>query len=205
MSAQVFVGVRAEATARRRSEILEAALACFTEKGYGATTMADVRRASGASIGSIYHHFSSKEELAAALYVEGLRDYQRGVVAVLHEHPDAEAGVRALVRHHLGWVAANPDLARYLLSSREAEVAEATSGPLRELNRAFFAEIEAWLEPHRDAGRIRRLPFDVHHAILIGPSQELARLWLAGRTTSDLDAAAAGHLAAAAWNALKGA
>jgi hypothetical protein len=101
-------------------------------------------------------------------------------------------------------VAANPDLARYLLSSREAEVAEATRGPLRELNRAFFGEIEAWLEPHRDAGRIRRLPFDVHHAILIGPSQELARLWLAGRTTSDLEAAA-GYLAAAAWNALKGA
>ena len=31
-----------------------------------------------ASIGSIYHHFRSKEQLAAALYVEGLRDYQEG-------------------------------------------------------------------------------------------------------------------------------
>jgi AcrR family transcriptional regulator len=195
---------RAQATALRRSQILDAALACFTAKGYAATTMADVRRASGASIGSIYHHFASKEELAAALYVEGLRDYQRGAAAVLREHPGAEEGTRALVQHHLGWVTANPDLAQYLMSSREAEVVLATRGPLRELNRAFFGEIEAWLEAHRAAGRIRPLPFDVHHAILIGPCQELARLWLAGRTTTDLEVAA-GELAAAAWNALKGA
>ena len=197
-------GSRAEATARRRAQILDAALACFTQKGYAATTMADVRTASGASIGSIYHHFASKEELAAALHLEGLRDYQRGVTAVLRAHEDAEAGIRAIVRHHLHWVAANADLARYLLTSREAEVVLATGGPLREMNRAFFGEIEAWLEPHRAAGRIRRLPFDVHHAILIGPSQELARHWLAGRATSDLQAVS-GQLAAAAWNALKGA
>lgn len=204
MEEQATAGARATATARRRSQILDAALACFTERGFAATTMADVRHASGASIGSIYHHFASKEELAAALYLDGLRDYQSGFSAVLREHPDAEAGTRALVRHHLNWVAANPDLARYLLSSREAEVVLATRGPLRDMNRAFFGEIEAWLEPHRAAGRLRRLPFDVYHAILIGPSQELARLWLAGRTTTEIELAAE-ELAAAAWNALKGA
>lgn len=194
---------RSASTARRRAQILDAALKCFTEKGFTATKMADVQLVSGASIGSIYHHFSSKEELAAALYVEGLRDYQDGVVAVLRENPGAEEGVRGMVRHHLRWVQSKPDLARYLLSSREAEVVLATRGPLRELNRTFFGEVEAWLEPHRDAGRIRRLPFDVHHAILIGPAQELARLWLSGRTATDLEFAA-GQLAAAAWNALRG-
>ena len=195
---------RATATARRRAEILDAALACFTEKGFTATTMADVKHASGASIGSIYHHFASKEELAAALYVEGLRDYQEGVVAVLRENPGAEEGIRGMVRHHLRWVKSKPELARYLLSSREAEVVLATRGPLRELNRTFFGEVEGWLEPHREAARLRRLPFDVHHAILIGPAQELARLWLAGRTSTDLEFAAR-ELATAAWNALKGA
>jgi len=40
--------------------------------------MADIRVRARASIGSIYHHFRSKEQLAAALYVEGLRDYQEG-------------------------------------------------------------------------------------------------------------------------------
>ena len=49
---------------------MNAALELFVTKGFLATTMDDVRRRSGASIGSIYHHFGSKEDLAAALYVE---------------------------------------------------------------------------------------------------------------------------------------
>ena len=37
----------------RRESILEAALSCFLEKGYIATTINDIREASGATTGSI--------------------------------------------------------------------------------------------------------------------------------------------------------
>ena len=57
--------------ASRRQAILDAALACFTNKGFTETTMEDIRIRSGASTGSIYHHFSNKEMLARALYLEG--------------------------------------------------------------------------------------------------------------------------------------
>ncbi|MEX2194569.1 MAG: TetR/AcrR family transcriptional regulator [Thermoleophilaceae bacterium] len=194
---------RASATAGRRDAILRAALQCFTERGYGATTMAQVGRRSGASIGSMYHHFGGKEQLAAALYVEGMHDYQRGAAAALAQSPGAEGGVRALVRHHVAWVVEDPRRARFLLGSRPAEVAEATAGPLRGMNRAFFRAVRAWLDPHVESGRIRGLPFEVHYAVLLGPSQELARLWLAGRTDTDPESAAE-HLARAAWNAVKG-
>lgn len=195
--------VRASATATRREAILGAALECFTERGYAASSMAEVGRRAGASIGSIYHQFAGKEDLAAALYVDGMRHYQEGAAALLAEAPGAEDGVRALVHHHVAWVVEHPRRARYLLGSRPAEVAEATRGPLRRINRGFFRAVRAWLDPHVEAGRIRRLPFDVHHAVLLGPSQELARIWLAGRADTDLEAAAA-DLADAAWNALKG-
>lgn len=187
----------------RRDAILAAALECFAERGYAATGMADIRRRSGASIGSIYHHFGGKEEIAAALYVDAMRHYQQGAAAVLEPRPGAEEGVRALVHHHLEWVAEDPRRAQWLLGSRPPEVAEATRDPLRRLNRRFFAVVRGWLEPHVGARRIRRLPFDVTHAVLLGPSQELARIWLAGRTEIDLEEAA-GALADAAWNALRG-
>jgi AcrR family transcriptional regulator len=194
---------RASTTAGRREAILTAALECFTERGYAATSMAEVGRRSGASIGSIYHHFEGKEGVAAALYVDGLRTYQDGVVALLAGSPGAEEGTRAVVHHHVAWVAEDPARARYLLGSRPAEVAEATRGPLRRMNRRFFRAVRGWLDPHVQAGRIRSLPFDVHHAVLLGPSQELARIWLAGRADTDLESAAA-DLADAAWNALRG-
>lgn len=97
--------------ADRRRDILDAALACFVDKGLVATTIEEIRLAAGASIGSLYHHFDSKDDLATALYVEGLRDYQEGAVAELHAHPGAEEGVKAAVVYHLRWVMCHHDLA----------------------------------------------------------------------------------------------
>jgi AcrR family transcriptional regulator len=192
------------ATATRtttRDAVLAAALACFTERGFTATTVADIRERSGASVGSIYHHFGGKEQIAATLYVEGLDDYQRGLLATLRRHPGAEEGVRAFVRHHLRWVAANPQLARFLSDRRETELVEVTAGRVRELNRASFAEIGDWYRRHVDAGLLRGVPFDLLHAIVLGPAQELSRHWLAGDTSLSLTTAERA-LADAAWRAL---
>ncbi len=51
----------------RREQILLAALQCFGEKGYHASTMDDLVRESGLSKGSLYWHFRSKEEVFLAL------------------------------------------------------------------------------------------------------------------------------------------
>lgn len=51
-------------TPARRATILKAALGCFIGQGVEATTIDDIRRASGSSIGSLYHHFGNKEGIA---------------------------------------------------------------------------------------------------------------------------------------------
>src|SRR5919199_2136738 len=91
----------------RRADILDAALLVFTRRGYHRATIEEIRAVSGASTGSIYHHFGGKEQLAAALYVEGLRDYQERFLAVLRAGAGAEATVRGIVTGHLRWVADN--------------------------------------------------------------------------------------------------
>jgi len=50
----------------RREQITAAALACFAEKGFQKTSMADIIQASGLSAGAIYLHFASKQEIALA-------------------------------------------------------------------------------------------------------------------------------------------
>ena len=54
---------------RTRERILESALWLFAERGYEATTMRDVARGAGASLGLAYRYFASKEEFALALYL----------------------------------------------------------------------------------------------------------------------------------------
>jgi AcrR family transcriptional regulator len=187
----------------RREAILGAALETFSEHGYDAATIAEVCRRSGASVGSVYHHFEGKEGLAAALFAAGLGAYQRGFLAALDSHPgDAEGGVREVVRHHLHWVQENPDLARWLLAGRRADVRLAGDATVRELNRHAFARAREWIARQVDAGRLRALPRDVYYPVLIGPAQELCRAWLRGDVTT-APAACAENLADAAWAALR--
>src|SRR5919201_2430698 len=134
-------GIRATATDARRNAILDAALPLFVKQGYAGTGIGDIRRASGASVGSIYHHFGGKEGVAAALYIEALRDYQNSLLALVAARPKAREGIEGFVRHHLHWVATHPDEARYLLSMRPAEVMLAYRKEVRAMNKTFFREV----------------------------------------------------------------
>ena len=49
--------------ATRRDELLELAAAMFAERGLRATTVRDIADSAGILSGSLYHHFSSKEEM----------------------------------------------------------------------------------------------------------------------------------------------
>jgi AcrR family transcriptional regulator len=185
----------------RRRAILEAALDRFVEAGVAATTIDDIRRASGASVGSIYHRFADKEAIAAAVYADGIARYQDAFLAELRRHASAEAGIRATVARHLRWNADNRRLAWFLHHEREtADVDD----ELRTLNRDAFAEVRAWLAPHVHYGAIRDLDATVQYALWLGPSQEYCRHWLAGRARRS-PRAVAPELGEAAWNALKGA
>ena len=183
--------------------ILMAALECFNTRGVAGTTIAEIRAKAGASVGSIYHHFGSKEAIAAALYLEGLREYQRGFVERVRRHRTAEAGIKAAVGYHLAWVRSHQAWARYLLHTREAAFLTDAEDDIRKLNRAFFADVDAWGTPHVEAGALARLPSPLFFAILLGPAQLYARHWLAGRTDLPPERAR-GVLGSAAWNALRG-
>ena len=58
--------------AARRAQIIEAAIDCFLEHGYTNTSMSDIIKASGLSSGSIYSHFSGKEDILATAINERL-------------------------------------------------------------------------------------------------------------------------------------
>ena len=57
---------------------------------------------------------------------------------------------------------------------------------LRELNRAFFGGIAAWVEPHSRRGALRPFAVDMYAALVLGPSQEFARHWLAATRPTDV-------------------
>ncbi|MFZ5564949.1 MAG: TetR/AcrR family transcriptional regulator [Thermodesulfobacteriota bacterium] len=186
---------------RRQRQIIDAALACFTEKGFPATGIADICKKAGASTGSVYHHFKSKGKLAAAIYLEGIRDYQTGMIDALSKETTARGGIFAIVHYHLTWVESHPEWARFLFQKRHAEYMDDTEDRLKQLNAAFAKSMSAWFAKHIESGDIRPLPRDVFIALLLGPCQEFARMAVSGYAKTDVTAAA-GKMAAAIWAGL---
>ncbi len=170
----------------RKDDILQAALACFSEQGVDATTIEMIRDRSGASIGSLYHHFGNKERIIAALYLEGVSGYARLLEAGFAKVDSAEGCIKLLVACYVDWVLANPDWARFILHSRGRVEASELGEQLRETNRLHHGRIEELMRPYREQGAYRAMPRDCFVSVVIGPVQDFTRNWLAGRTRTSL-------------------
>ena len=183
-------------------QIVLAALACFVEMGFVKTAIEDIRVRSKSSNGSIYHHFKSKDQLAAAVYLEGIIDYQDGMVAELEKSSGPREGIHSIVRYHLNWVKANPDWARFLFSMRYEDFMKSAEGAIEERNKVFAEGLSKRFKLHIKEGRLRRLSPVLYISLILGPCQEYARHWLAGLSGADLDFAI-NEIAEAAWQALR--
>jgi AcrR family transcriptional regulator len=132
----------------RVAALLEAAAACFVEKGYEATTMTEVAARAGASIGSLYQFFPTKEVLAQAL----LEQYSQAVYTELGK----------LAEQSVPWSTAElaEQLCVFLVTFRKrhpafvmlVESAQAPAADGMAIRRRVRAEIQALLArraPHR--------------------------------------------------------
>ena len=104
------------ATQRR---ILDAATEVFATRGFSAATMADVVAGSGASIGSIYHHFGGKNELFLAIFEQMANAVDRHIERAMEQEGE-DADPRRIfelhVRAYLEAMWENRRLARVLTS-----------------------------------------------------------------------------------------
>jgi AcrR family transcriptional regulator len=192
-------GMRARATEKRRADILAAALECFRKEGVSATTIEDIRQASGASIGSIYHHFSSKEEIIEALHSDAMARYEQRFFEHLHSG-DPQEGLRRAIGFHFKWTQQLPVLAGLGLERSLAEPSVSSEGIAHAYSR-FEARLLAWLDALKEQGTVRPMAPDIYVAIIMGPCIELSRHLIAGRIA--INRRALNELADAIWQALR--
>lgn len=165
----------------RKQEILQAALHCFLKRGVEATSIDDIRLQCNASVGSIYHHFGNKEGIAAALFLKATSDHSQRLLANLAAAESAEAGIRSIVGNYIDWVGEHPDLARFLFLARTAISRSEHGERLDKARQDHFAEIFRWFDGCLARGELRVLPREVYPALILGPTQDYCRAWLAGR------------------------
>lgn len=77
----------------RRAHIIDAALACFLEKGFNQTGIRDIAKRAEISLGNLYNHFPSKK--AVLIEIASMEDEDiDGFLELLSDHDDHEQTLR---------------------------------------------------------------------------------------------------------------
>ncbi len=138
---------------RTRARILDAAAAVFREQGYAAR-LSDIAERAGIQTGSLYYHFSSREELVAEILrlgIENAWDHVRAAVDALP--PDAAPLDRLAVAIRAHTMAVL-ELSDYASAQTRivGQVPPALASAHRREQRAYGEYWNDLLEAARDAG-----------------------------------------------------
>ena len=113
---------------RSREEILEAAEALMSAKGYAATSISDLAKASGLPASSIYWHFGSKSGVLGAVMERGAqRFFDDPTLAQGSDDPEPRHRLAVLLGNSAEIIAAHPQFLRLfmlLLLGSEGEHAQ---------------------------------------------------------------------------------
>jgi AcrR family transcriptional regulator len=86
----------------RSQQILDAAVAVFSQKGYHTANVSDVAAKAGVSQGTIYWYFESKEELLTAALLSYSEGFGEQAIAALDDCPTSSGKLRALSEGMVG-------------------------------------------------------------------------------------------------------
>ena len=87
--------------ARRRTEILHAALATVRERGYHATTLDDIAERLGIKKAALYHYFRDKDSILYACHKESLAELDRMIEASESCCSSDQDRLAFLIREHV--------------------------------------------------------------------------------------------------------
>lgn len=106
----------------RRAEVIATAARVFAERGYQATSIADLTEATGLTAGGLYHYIGSKERLLLAICDELLEPLLERAHEIVAAEPEPERALRALLRAWMEHIAAHRD--HMLVFAQERHVIE---------------------------------------------------------------------------------
>ncbi|MFJ8888574.1 TetR/AcrR family transcriptional regulator [Streptomyces sp. NPDC102402] len=170
--------------------LLDAALRVFVASGEQGLTVNAVIRASGVSLGSLYHHFGSLDGLVGALSHRWLDRLLGGLAEALRGADGARAGIAAAVEAYLTFVQEHAGPALLLHSPLSDRKGMAQGKELRDAQEARVSDMGGWIRLHVESGELAPLPLPLIESLVLGPVVAVARRSLSGIDDVDLDEAA---------------
>lgn len=139
---------------KTKRKIFETSMKLFAEKGYDATSIEDITATVGVAKGTLYYHFSSKEEIFNFLIEEGIKLLQNSIdikTAKLTNYIDK---IKAIVLIQIKIVSKYEDIITILLSQFYGK--EARNQKCQTLIYEYIDKIEQIVEKGIQQGEIKK-------------------------------------------------
>ena len=180
-------------TEEKPGAILAAALELFAERGFHATNVPLIAQRAGVAVGTLYHHFPSKEAMANELYRRLRREMERAVYRDVPLGLAPHEWLRQVWQRTVAFARNRPPAFLFLVAHHHGAYLDPASRALDdELRAGAHDRLEWW----RRAGVVAPLPDEVLAAFTDGAIHHLAR---AG---SALTPEVVDQAAAACWRAI---
>lgn len=161
----------------KKQAILEAALQLITESGFHNAPMSVLAKKAGVAAGTIYHHFSGKEEIINALYTFGKANMgaalQRGDDPALTYRQRFESVWMSLFSHFTRHPAEFLFLEQYANSPFITQVT-------KEQNMRFYQPTVDFLREGVKKGKLRKMDSELMVALVYGDIVTCIKLHLSG-------------------------
>jgi AcrR family transcriptional regulator len=169
-----------------KERVQRAALEGFAADGLWGLNLADVRRRSGISTGSLYHHFpNGLEQVLLAIYEKAVAEVHRTVIEAIDEQTSFEGCFRTAVSGYLAWHAEHPTESDLVITVSNRGFPSFVS-LLRERDRVFAAAVLDRLEGHASRQQLTLASRALLLPILLGTSRAVVHDWASeGRDPAD--------------------
>jgi len=157
--------------------IIAAALQLFTRRGYFNTSVPDMAQAAQVSVGSIYHYFKNKEDVARALS-ENLTDgLQEELDRITQKHDTVHDRCRATIAVLFELTESNRDVMEFMLYAKHREFLP-IARPI--CSSKPFETMRGFVQDGMERGEIRRMDIMVASSCLFGGAIRLITARLDG-------------------------
>jgi AcrR family transcriptional regulator len=148
-----------------KESILEAAIKVFSEKGYSQTTIREVAKEAGISVGGVYIYFKNKEDLYATLLKYLLKDFTDRTKETIKDMRDPADALYAFIAMNL----------KYARRYKGIIIAEGRGGGFKscfDVKRRFFKKqrrlIEDIITTGMDSGKFKECNVKTAARVIIG-------------------------------------
>jgi AcrR family transcriptional regulator len=139
---------------KTKNLIFESAIKIFSESGYRGATMDDIAANAGLAKGTLYYHFTSKEEIFNFIVEEGLKILQNQVIEVQEMNIGPIEKLIKICKIQLTFLYGYTDFFKVVMSQLWGN--ESRQDELRQKIRIYINEIEINIKNSMDNGLIEK-------------------------------------------------